>query len=82
MRVAAVQLQSTEDMDRNLADADRLTRAAAADGAERLGTPSGRWEAIAALGKALYATGDDDGAAVAYGRAADVIRAFAATLQR
>jgi predicted amidohydrolase len=33
VRVAAVQLQSTEDMDRNLADADRLTRAAADDGA-------------------------------------------------
>jgi predicted amidohydrolase len=33
MRVAAVQLNSTEDKDRNLATADRLTRAAAADGA-------------------------------------------------
>ncbi len=39
MRVAAVQLQSTEDMDRNLADADRLTRAAAADGAELVVLP-------------------------------------------
>jgi len=33
MRVAAVQLNSTEDKDRNLATADRLTRAAAAGGA-------------------------------------------------
>jgi deaminated glutathione amidase len=33
MRVAAVQLNSTEDKDRNIATADRLTRAAAADGA-------------------------------------------------
>ena len=39
MRVAAVQLQSTEDMDRNLQDADRLTRAAAEDGAELLVLP-------------------------------------------
>ena len=33
MRAAAVQLQQTNDMDRNLEAADRLTRAAAADGA-------------------------------------------------
>jgi predicted amidohydrolase len=33
MRVAAVQLNSTEDKDRNIATADGLTRAAAADGA-------------------------------------------------
>jgi predicted amidohydrolase len=39
VRVAAVQLQSIEDMDRNLADADRLTRAAAADGAELVVLP-------------------------------------------
>jgi predicted amidohydrolase len=34
MRAAAVQLNSTRDRDRNLAAAERLTRAAAADGAE------------------------------------------------
>jgi deaminated glutathione amidase len=39
VRVAAVQLQSTEDMDRNLADADRLTRAAAGNGAELVVLP-------------------------------------------
>ncbi len=39
MRAAAVQLQSTEDKDRNLEDADRLTRAAAADGAELVVLP-------------------------------------------
>ena len=33
MRAAAVQLNSRDDKDRNLAVADRLTRAAAADGA-------------------------------------------------
>jgi deaminated glutathione amidase len=39
VRVAAVQLQTTEDMDRNLEDADRLTRAAADDGAELVVLP-------------------------------------------
>jgi deaminated glutathione amidase len=39
VRAAAVQLQSTEDMDRNLADADRLTRAAAEDGADLVVLP-------------------------------------------
>jgi deaminated glutathione amidase len=34
LRVAGVQLNSTEDFDANLAQVDRLTRAAAADGAE------------------------------------------------
>jgi hypothetical protein len=49
-------------------------------GADRLGTPSGRWNALAALGEALFATGDDDGAAAAYGQAGRVITSFAATL--
>ena len=39
MRAAAVQLNSTEDRRRNLASADRLTRAAAADGAELVVLP-------------------------------------------
>ena len=39
MRAAAVQLNSTEDKGRNLAAADRLTRAAAADGAELVVLP-------------------------------------------
>ena len=39
MRAAAVQLNSTEDKVRNLAAADRLTRAAAADGAELVVLP-------------------------------------------
>jgi deaminated glutathione amidase len=39
MRAAAVQLNSTEDKDRNLATADRLTRAAAADGATLIVLP-------------------------------------------
>jgi predicted amidohydrolase len=39
MRAAAVQLNSTQDKQRNLAAADRLTRAAAADGAELVVLP-------------------------------------------
>ena len=39
MRAAAVQLNSTEDKGRNLATAERLVRAAAADGAELVVLP-------------------------------------------
>jgi deaminated glutathione amidase len=39
LRAAAVQLQQTNDIDRNLEAADRLTRAAAADGAELVVLP-------------------------------------------
>jgi predicted amidohydrolase len=39
MRAAAVQLNSNEDKERNLSEADRLTRAAAADGAELVVLP-------------------------------------------
>ena len=39
MRAAAVQLNTTEDKDRNLRTADRLTRAAAADGARLVVLP-------------------------------------------
>lgn len=45
MRVAAVQLNSNEDKQRNLATADRLTRAAAADGAELVLLPE-KWTAL------------------------------------
>jgi predicted amidohydrolase len=45
MRVAAVQLNSTADTDANLAAADRLTRAAAADGARLIVLPE-KWTVI------------------------------------
>jgi tetratricopeptide (TPR) repeat protein len=48
--------------------------------ADELGSPPGRWQSRAALGKALFATGDDDGAAFAYHEAGDIIRSMAATL--
>src|SRR3954466_9557474 len=46
MRVAAVQLTSTADRERNLATADRLTRAAAAAGAELVVLPE-KWAVLA-----------------------------------
>lgn len=47
MRVAAVQLNSTADKARNLEVAERLVRAAAADGAEIVGLPE-KWNLLAA----------------------------------
>ena len=47
MRVAAVQLNSTADKDRNLEAAERLVRAAAADGAELVALPE-KWNLLAA----------------------------------
>jgi predicted amidohydrolase len=47
MRVAAVQLNSTGDKARNLAVAERLVRAAAADGAELVALPE-KWNLLAA----------------------------------
>jgi deaminated glutathione amidase len=45
VRVAAIQLNSNEDKQRNLATADRLTRAAAADGAQLILLPE-KWTAL------------------------------------
>jgi predicted amidohydrolase len=45
MRAAAVQLNSTADLDRNLEQADRFTRAAAADGAQLVVLPE-KWSAL------------------------------------
>ena len=47
MRVAAAQLNSTGDKERNLATAERLVRAAAADGAELVALPE-KWNMLAA----------------------------------
>lgn len=46
MRVAAIQLNSTGDKARNLASAERLVRAAAADGAEFVALPE-KWNLLA-----------------------------------
>ncbi len=53
---------------------------AAVKGADRLGHPPTRWQSRAALGRALYAVGNDEGAAGASSEAADIIRKFTATL--
>ena len=45
MKVAAVQLNSSADQEANLATADRLTRAAAADGAQLIVLPE-KWTAM------------------------------------
>jgi predicted amidohydrolase len=68
MRAAAVQLTSTADFDGNLERADRLTRAAAADGAELVVLPE-KWSALG-HGDALRAGAQPiDGPAVAWARA-------------
>lgn len=69
MRVAAVQLNATPDLDRNLEHADRLTRAAAADGAQLVVLPEkwsvlGRGEALRAGAQLL------DGPAITWARGA------------
>src|SRR5271154_6601085 len=45
LRAAAVQLNATEDVDRNLATADRLTREAAARGAQLVVLPE-KWTVL------------------------------------
>ena len=49
-------------------------------GAERLAHPPSVWRTLNVLGHALLAQGDDDGAAMAFGRAQEIIKGFAATL--
>jgi predicted amidohydrolase len=68
MRVAAVQLTSTADFDANLERADRLTRAAAADGAQLVVLPE-KWSALG-RGEALVAGAQPiDGPAISWARA-------------
>ena len=52
----------------------------AVEQSDRLGSPSVRWQAQAALGRALYATGDDNGAERAFAAATTVIQGVAAGL--
>ncbi len=68
MKVAAVQLNSTADVEANLAVADRLTRAAAADGAELIVLPE-KWTAIGPDEVLRAAAEPLDGRAVAWARA-------------
>jgi deaminated glutathione amidase len=68
MRVAAVQLNSTADLDRNLEQADRFTRAAASDGAQLVVLPE-KWSALG-RGELLRAAAQPlDGPAIRWARA-------------
>ena len=70
MRAAAVQLNSTEDLDRNLETADRLTRAAAKDGAQLVVLPE-RWPALGPGDIVAIGAQDlDEGPAVGWARRA------------
>ena len=53
----------------------------AVDLADQVGSPTPRWQHRVTLAKALYATGDDHGAAAAWREARDTIRAYAANLK-
>jgi deaminated glutathione amidase len=68
LRVAAVQLNSTADPAANLAVADRLTRAAAADGASVIVLPE-KWTAMGSDEQLRAAAETLDGAAVRWARA-------------
>jgi predicted amidohydrolase len=67
LRVGAVQLNSTDDFEANLAAADRLTRAAAADGAQLVLLPE-KWSVLG-TGAHLQAGAQRlDGAAIGWAR--------------
>jgi predicted amidohydrolase len=68
MRVAAAQLNSTADQVANMAHADRLTRAAAADGAELIVLPE-KWTAMGSEQDLRAGAETLDGAAVGWARA-------------
>jgi predicted amidohydrolase len=68
MRAAAVQLTSTADRDRNLATADRLTRAAAAAGAELVVLPE-KWAVLGTPEQTAAGAEPFDGPALAWARA-------------
>jgi predicted amidohydrolase len=68
MRVAAVQLNSTADTAANLAAADRLTRAAAADGARLIVLPE-KWTVIGSDEQLRAGAETLDGPAISWARA-------------
>ncbi len=67
MRVAAVQLNSSADVAANLATADRLVRAAAADGASLIVLPE-KWTAMGGREDLLAAAQPLDGQAITWAR--------------
>jgi deaminated glutathione amidase len=69
MRAAAVQLSSTPDRDRNLEAADRLTRAAAAEGAELVVLPE-KWPVLGTPEQTAAGAEPLDGPALSWARGA------------
>jgi predicted amidohydrolase len=67
MRAAAVQLTSTPDFDANLELADRLTRAAAADGAQLVVLPE-KWSALGRAEAVVAGAQPLDGPAIGWAR--------------
>jgi predicted amidohydrolase len=68
VKVAAVQLNSSADQVANMAHADRLTRAAAADGAELI-VPPEKWTAMGSEADLRDGAETLDGAAIGWARA-------------
>jgi predicted amidohydrolase len=68
LRVAAIQLNSTADQAANLAVADRLTRAAAADGAKLIVLPE-KWTAMGSAEDLRASAQTLDGRAIGWARA-------------
>jgi len=68
MRAAAIQLNATDDKPRNLVTADRLTRAAAADGAELVLLPE-KWSLLGTPEQLLAGAEGLDGPALQWARA-------------
>jgi deaminated glutathione amidase len=68
MRAAVVQLNSTADGERNVATADRLTRAAAADGAELIVLPE-KWTVLGSHEQLHAGAQTLDGPAIEWARA-------------
>ena len=67
LRVAAVQLNSTEDLDSNLEQADRLTRAAAADRAQLVLLPE-KWSVLGTSGHLRCGAQELGGPAISWAR--------------
>ncbi|MDO8209438.1 carbon-nitrogen hydrolase family protein [Conexibacter sp. CPCC 206217] len=68
MRAAAIQMNSTEDRDRNLAVADRLVRAAARDGAALVALPE-KWSVLGTPEQLAAGAETLDGPAISWARA-------------
>src|SRR6202011_5327857 len=67
MRASAVQINSTEDTDRNLATADRLVREAAGRGAELVVLPE-KWSGLGTAEQMAGAAQPLDGPAISWAR--------------